>query len=545
MFHPNWADLFEAIADLDPSADAIVQGDRRLSWGDFDQRAARVASALGAMNVGPGSTVSLFLYNCPEYLEIAYGCFKVGAVPTNVNFRYRTEELRYLLKDSQSSVLVFHGALADVVSGLGEDRPANLLQIDDGEGSLADGAVWYEDIVENQEEAVRDQAPPRDGANIIIQYTGGTTGMPKGVLWAHGDLFEVTCFPAYVSAGLPVPGSIAEVVDAAQEMRGSGSAPVMLCAPPLIHGTALFLAMSALLRGGRVVLLNSRKFDPAELWRDVERERVTDLAIVGDSFARPLVEALVARERAGKPVDLSSLRAISSSGVTWSSETKTAFRQRGQMLLIDILGASEGGPLAVSITEANAMPSKTSTFTISDRAVLLDENGQEMSWGTGEAGLIALKGSGPLGYLNDPDKTRQTFREYGGQRFIVTGDYVEVDAAGVLTFKGRGNACINTGGEKVYPEEVEEALRTHKDVVDCNVVGIPDAQYGEAIVGIVEMRAADTGTTDDQLIEHVKSKLAGYKQPRHIVRVEKLFRAPNGKSDYRLAKQIALDAIGR
>ena len=544
MFHPNWADLFESIADVDPSADAIVQGGRRVSWGDFDSRAARFASALRAMGLEPGATVSLFLYNCPEYLEIAYGCFKVGVVPTNVNFRYKTDELRYLLKDSKSSALIFHGALADVVSGLGNDTPANLLQIDDGEASLTDGATWYEDVLKNHTENVRDHASPRDGANLIIQYTGGTTGMPKGVLWTHGDLFEVTCFPAYVSAGLPVPGDVHEVVDAAQRLREAGAAPVMLCAPPLIHGTALFLTMSALLRGGRVVLLNSRKFEPVELWDDVEREGVTDLAIVGDSFARPMVNALLDREQDDEPVDLSSLRVISSSGVTWSCETKTAFRQRGQMLLIDILGASEGGPLAVSVTEPTAMPSKTSQFTISDRAVLLDEEGKVMSWGTGKPGLIALKGSGPLGYLNDPEKTRQTFREYDGERFIVTGDYVEVDSSGVLTFKGRGNACINTGGEKVYPEEVEEVLKTHDHVVDCNVVGIPDDRFGEAIVVIVEMSSSDPGTTDEQLIEHVKSRLAGYKQPRHIVRVDKLFRAPNGKSDYRLAKQIALDAIG-
>ncbi|MGI9053673.1 MAG: AMP-binding protein [Ilumatobacteraceae bacterium] len=538
--HPNFADLYEALTALDPTADALVQGDRRITWGELDDTASRLAAVFTEWGLEPGTRVALYLFNGPEYLELACGAFKARVVPINVNFRYRAEEVGLVLSDSAAEVLVFHGSLASVVAELAT-RPAHLVQIDDGEAPLLDGAVWYHELVADATPA----APiERSGEDQLILYTGGTTGYPKGVVWRHGDLFQTLSYPAYAAAGLETPTTIDGVAEATATLRSSGASPVMISAPPLIHGTALFLAMVALLRGGTVVLLESRRFDAGELWHLVETERVTDIAIVGDPFAGPMVAALVAREAAGSPVDLSSVRIISSSGITWSHDTKAALRERGQMVLLDMLGASEGGPFATSMTLPGQQPPETATFTIADRAVLLDEEGAIIQPGDDRIGVLAYKGSGPVGYFNDPEKTATVFREIGGERYVIPGDYARVAADGTIAFVGRGSVCVNTGGEKVYPEEVEEALKTHPAVVDTNVVSVPDDRFGEAVTAVVQLTSGGDDVTDDELIAHVKQRLAGYKAPRHVVRVPELVRSPTGKSDYRHAKATALDALG-
>jgi acyl-CoA synthetase (AMP-forming)/AMP-acid ligase II len=539
--HPNWADLYEAIAELDPRAEAIVQGDRRITWGEFDDTTARIAAGLRAWGVEAGARVALFLFNGPEYLELAVGAFKARAVPINVNFRYRGDEVRHVLADSGADVLVFDAGLADVVAELATQGavPPHLIVVG-GEAPSVEGAVEFATMVAEHEPA----APiERDGDDLLILYTGGTTGYPKGVVWRHGDLFQTLSYPAYAAAGMETPTTAEGVAEATAALRAAGASPVMISAPPLIHGTALFLGMAALLRGGSVVLLSSRRFDADELWRLVEQERVTDIAIVGDSFARPMVAALVAREEAGDPVDLSSVRVISSSGITWGYETKAALRRRGQMLLLDMLGASEGGPFATSKTPPGAEPPETATFTIADRAVLLADDGSVIPRGDDRIGVLAYKGAGPLGYFNDPVKTAAVFREIGGERYVIPGDYATVDADGTVSFVGRGSVCINTGGEKVYPEEVEEVLKTHPAIVDCNVVSVPDDRYGEAVTAVVELTPEAGDVPDGAIVDHVKSRLAGYKAPRHIVRVPELTRSPSGKSDYRAARATALAAL--
>ena len=538
--HPNFADLYEAITALDPTADAIVQGDRRITWGELDGTASRLAAVFTGWGLEPGTRVALYLYNGPEYLEVAFGAFKARVVPINVNFRYRADEVGHVLSDSGADVFVFHGSLASIVAELAS-RPRHLVQIDDGEAELLEGAVWYHDLVAGSEPAT---PIDRSGDDQLILYTGGTTGYPKGVVWRHGDLFQTLSFPAYAAAGLETPTTVEGVSEATAALRASGASPVMISAPPLIHGTALFLAMVALLRGGTVVLLASRRFDAGELWRLVETQRVTDIAIVGDPFARPMVAALLEREAAGSPVDLSSVRIISSSGITWGHEAKVALRERGQMVLLDMLGASEGGPFATSMTLPGEQPAETATFTIADRAVLLDEDGAVIEPGDGRIGVLAYKGAGPIGYFNDPLKTATVFREIGGERYVIPGDYARVAADGTVAFVGRGSVCINTGGEKVYPEEVEEALKTHPAVVDTNVVSVPDDRFGEAVTAVVQLTPDGGDVTDDELIAHVKQRLAGYKAPRHVVRVPVLVRSPTGKSDYRHAKAIALEALG-
>ena len=536
--HPNFATLYEAIAAQEPEAEAIVQGDRRIAWGELDDVASRLAGALTSWGLQPGDRVALYLRNGPEYLQLAYGAFKARAVPVNVNFRYQAGEVDYLLVDSDARVLVFDGSLAPQVAACRELAGRVLVQVDDGSGPLLEGASWYADVVEGAS-----PLPPveRSGDDELILYTGGTTGMPKGVVWRHGDLFQTLGFSAYSAVGLAVPETPEEAAAVAARLRADGAAPVLLSAPPLIHGTALFLAMSAFLRGGTVVLLSSGRFDADELWRQVQQERVSDLAIVGDPFARPMVAALEAAEGRGEPYDISSVRIISSSGIAWGATAKRGLRARGQMVLLDMLGASEGGPFATSMTLPGQEPPDTATFTIAERAVLLDEAGRPIPRGSDQVGILAYKGSGPIGYHGDPDKTAATFRTIDGERHVVLGDLATVAADGTVTFMGRGSMCINTGGEKVYPEEVEDVLRDHPAVSDCYVVGVPDDTYGEAVAAVIACRPVG----DDELVAHVRSRLAGYKQPRHIVRVDELVRSPTGKSDYAWAREAALRGLAR
>lgn len=538
---PNWADLYEAIAALDPTAEAIVQGDRRITWGEFDDTTARLAAAMTGWGLQPGARVALFLFNGPEYLELAIGAFKARVVPINVNFRYRADEVRHVLADSGAEALVFDAAVADVVAELAAEGvlPEHLVVVGGAADGVA-GAGAYDDLVREHNPAA---SIDRDGDDLLILYTGGTTGYPKGVVWRHGDLFQTLSFPAYAAAGMETPTTAEGVAEATAALRAAGASPVLVSAPPLIHGTALFLAMAALLRGGSVVLLSSRRFDAEELWRLVETERVTDIAIVGDSFARPMVAALDARDERDEPVDVSSLRIISSSGITWGHETKAALHRRGPMVLLDMLGASEGGPFATSMTLPGQEPPETATFTIADRAVLLADDGSLIPRGDDRIGVLAYTGAGPVGYFNDPVKTAGVFREIDGVRYVIPGDYATVDGDGRVTFVGRGSVCINSGGEKVYPEEVEEVLKTHPAVVDCNVVSVPDDRYGEAVAAVVQLDPAAGEVTDDELVAHVRSRLASYKAPRHIVSVGELVRSPTGKSDYPAARATALAAL--
>ena len=330
--------------------------------------------------------------------------------------------------------------------------------------------------------------------------------------------------------------------ETALKVRELGGSPVTLSGPPLMHGTALFLCMSTFLLAGTVVLLQSRRFDPDEMLELVQREGVTQLIIVGDAFARPLTEALERADAEGRSYDLSSLKRISSSGMMWSAPLKKPFMDRGQMVLLDMLGASEGGPFAVAMSMPGDDPA-TATFKIADRCVVFDEDWKPIPHGTGKIGVLGVSGVGPLGYHGDAEKSAATYRMIDGVRFTVPGDYALVDADGTLHLLGRGSVCINTGGEKVYPEEVEEAAKLHPAVVDCNAVGVPDDRLGEAVTLVVALKpGAEAGS--EEIIDFVKGHIAGYKAPRHVVVVDEIRRSGSGKADYRWAKATAADALG-
>jgi fatty-acyl-CoA synthase len=538
----NWATLWEALAAAQPDHVAVVVGDRQLRWRDLEHRSARLAGAFGEHGIGAGSKVAQLLYNCPEYIESVFAAFKVRATPVNVNYRYLADEVAYILANSDAEVLVFHGSLADRLADVRSRAPhlRLLLQVDDG-APLLDGALWYHEVLE-----AADAAAPieRSGDDLLFLYTGGTTGLPKGVMWRHVDLFGALAFTGYVSAGLEVPTTSDQVGTVAAALNTEGRSPVNLCAPPLMHGTALFLAISAFVMGGTVVLLGGRRFDADELWRLVEQHHVTQLSIVGDAFARPMVAALEASTAAGTPYRLESLQRIVSTGATLSAEHKRAFQHHApQVVIIDMIGASEGGPFAISMTMPGQAPADTAVFTAPPNAVVIDDStGRPAERGSGVVGMLAVSGPMPTGYYGDETKTASTFRTIDGVRYTVPGDYATIDTDGTVHLLGRGSVCINTGGEKVYPEEVEVAARSHPAVLDCTVVGVADARFGEAVT-LVASRHPGTAADDRDVIDHVRGRLAAYKAPKRVVWVDTIERSPSGKADYRWARSVAEQAV--
>jgi fatty-acyl-CoA synthase len=533
----HFATVWEAVADTVPDADAIVQGEARLSWGDYDEQAARLAGTLAAHGVGPGASVGMYLFNGPEYLVTQYAGFKLRAVPVNVSYRYLADELAYLLGDSAAEAVVFHSSLSDRVAAVRERAPQVKvwIEVDDG-GPHLDGALsWKEALA----------GPPapridRPGDDLYVLYTGGTTGMPKGVQYRQADFAAMWLGLAALSVGA-AGGSVDDVPVATRAAADAGQVPRTLVACPLMHGTGMWLgAFVAHSIGGAVVLTTSRSFDPHEAWRLVESERCRGVVIVGDAFARPLLNALDEAVAGGTAYDLSSLTQMVSSGVMWSAEVKQGLLRHADLVLLDAMGSTEGA-LGTSIT-TRANVSETASFTLGPATKVFTDDGREVQPGTGEMGMLASPAM-MLGYRGDPAKTAQTIREIDGVRYVFPGDYATVEPDGSIRLLGRGSQCINTGGEKVFPEEVEEAVKRHPDVADCLVVGLPDERFGEQVVAVASLRPGSSVSADD-LGSFVRDDghLAHYKLPRRVVLVEAVRRAPNGKADYPWAREAATSA---
>ncbi|BAN03434.1 AMP-binding protein [Ilumatobacter coccineus] len=535
----NWATLWEAFADAQPDQMAVAVGDHETTWRELDQGAARVATALTERGVGPDTRIAQLMFNCPEYIESAYAAFKVRASPVNVNYRYKSPEIAYICDNAGAEVLIFHGSLADRVDGARASMPTVrvLLQVDDG-SPLLDGAEWYHEV--------RDAAAPaerieRSGDDMLLLYTGGTTGNPKGVMWRHVDLWGALGNTNYRTAGIELPTTPAEVGAVAARLQADGVSPVLMCAPPLMHGTALFLAIGAFVMGGSVVLLGGRSFDPDELWKLVERHKVTQISLVGDAFARPLTAAVTGDgSSAGR--DISSLQRIVSTGATLSADQKRLFQAVApQVTIMDMIGASEGGPYALAVTPPGTEPLETAVFTALPNVVTLsDETGEPLPIGSDIPGRLAASGPQPRGYWKDPEKTAATFPNVNGVQYTAPGDYALIAEDGRVTLLGRGSVCINSGGEKIYPEEVEVAARLHPNVLDANVVGTPHERFGETVTLVCSVREP---TDPDELIGSIKEQIADYKAPRQVVFVDEIYRAPNGKADYRWARDTAVAAL--
>jgi len=515
----NIADVWEVCAEVRGADNtALVHGEQRESWADFDRRAGGIARTLLDAGIGQGAKVAQYLYNCNEYIESVFAAMKVSMVPVNTNYRYGDDELAYLFDNSDSEAVVFHGAFADRVARIRERVPRVRLwlHVDDGSGAKVQGP-WG-----------------RSGDDLYFLYTGGTTGMPKGVMWRQDDLFALL----NASSPLPIPedrglDGVREVIVALAAMQ-----PSLMPACPLMHGTGAFTAFSCLMLGGRVVTLSNRTFDAGRLLAAIGREKVNLVTIVGDSFAKPILAALQADP---DRYDISSLLGIISSGVMWSEETKHALHEYNpNMMLIDAFSSSEALGMGSSMSAAGA-EADTASFKIGPLAKLIDDDGNEIEPGSGRSGRLAVGGRLPLGYYKDDEKTAKTFLTIGGQRYSVPGDYATVDSDGTLHLLGRGSVVINTGGEKVYPEEVEEALKTHPAVADAACVGVPSERFGEEICAIVQLRP---GMTADprELIDHVKAHLASFKAPRSVVFVDSVGRTPSGKLDYGTLKTVGAGA---
>ena len=526
----NLADVWEAVAGALPDAPAIRSGDRHLTWSEVDARADGVAAALVDLGLEPGAKVAQFLYNGPEYLESTFATFKVALVPVNTNYRYTAGELTYLWTNADVRAVIFHGTFAERIESIRHDVGdiVGWLWVDDGSGPCPDWASPYEQA------ATSGATPPavdRTGDDLFLLYTGGTTGMPKGVMWRQDDVFAL--FNSQAPRRYDEQGTMADLVALLD-----GPGPVHLPACPLMHGTGIFSAMNAWNQGGSNVLLTARKLDVVELLDAVQRERVETMAIVGDPFARPMVDALDAEPDRW---DISSLVYIMSSGVAWSDDVKDGLiAHHPTLVLVDSFGSSEAINVGRSVRRAGVEKPRAQ-FSVTDRVKVLDADGRPVGAGTGEKGMVAVAGRGPIGYYKDPEKSAATFPVYDGVRYTVAGDWATVEADGKMNLLGRGSACINTAGEKVFPEEVEAVLKSHAAVRDAAVVGVPDPKFVETVAALVELEdAGDAGA--DELIEHVRGQLAAYKAPRFVV-FGPIGRAANGKLDYPGIKERVVEAV--
>ncbi|MBX3285171.1 MAG: AMP-binding protein [Actinobacteria bacterium] len=528
----HFATVWESVADEVGDDIAVVQGATRRTWTELDDRAARLAAALVAAGVAPGTAVAQYLYNSPEYLETTFAAFKVRAVPVNVNYRYLDDELLHLLEDSEARVMVFHASLGDRVARvLPRARHLRLaVEVDDvgtgTDGATVDGAVGYEALL-----ATHDPAPriARSADDLAMTYTGGTTGLPKGVMSKVGNGVDATLSSTPVLLGQPPVTDPAGAAGLARVLADADARLVGLPACPLMHATGLSIgAIPALSVGGTVALLAGRGLDVDELWDLVDREGVMALTVVGDAFARPMLRGL----REGPPRSLASLRAILSSGAMFSTEVKQGLLDHlpDGAYVLDFIASTEG-TMGTSISVRDR-PAPTGHFTPSAGVKVFDEHDREVVPGSGQGGIVAVPGAIPVGYFKDPAKTARTFREVDGVTYSFPGDWATVGADGSLTLLGRGSQCINTGGEKVFPEEVEEAIKRLPTVDDALVFGVPDERFGQRVVAVVSAAPGAPALDVDALVADLRAHLSAYKVPRSVVLVDEVPRAPNGKADY-------------
>ncbi|WP_338775511.1 acyl-CoA synthetase [Streptomyces sp. DG1A-41] len=536
----NLADLFESVVDVVPEREALVYVDhpgtgaeRRLTYVELDAAANRVGHHLLDSGLRPGEHVGLHLYNGVEYLQTVLGCLKARIVPVNVNYRYVEKELVYLYRDGDLVALVFDAEFTDRVAAARPraEKLRHLIRV----GAPASGAAAVPCVEFAHVEAAGSPErgfPARSGDDQFIIYTGGTTGMPKGVMWRQEDLFF-----AGLGGGAPTGEPVKKPEELAERVAAGGTGITFFPTAPLMHGTSTLTAFIGFNFGQRVVI--HRKFVPEEVLRTVEKEKVSSISLVGDAMLRPLIDALSGPLR---DIDRSSLFSVSSSGAIMSDTVRRQFQELvPNAMLLNNFGSSESGFNGTATEDSG--PERGFRVRVNARTQVVDPATYEPV-AAGEVGRIAQCGHVPLGYYNDPAKTAGTFFEKDRERWVLLGDMATVDEEGVVTVLGRGSQCINTGGEKVYPEEVEQALKSHPDVYDALVAGVPDPRWGHHVAAVVQLREGAARPSLEDIRTHCRDRLAGYKIPRQLVITESVQRSPSGKADYRWAREVAVAADG-
>ena len=535
----DFASVWEMVSDLVPENDALICGEDIVTWKEYDDSASKIASALSEAGLAANSKAGLYLNNSNEYLIAQYAIFKVGGVPINVNYRYVEEELIYLLENSDAEAVFYHACYSSRIKEISGSLP-NIkawIEVSDGTESKFNRSLKYEDLL--------NQYPPmkrihRDPETIYMLYTGGTTGMPKGVMYKQGE-FLVYLFRTLKAMGYDVPEDLSDLKSRIESSKSSNAFIRSIVGCPLMHGTGMWLgAFLPLLLGGTAITTSNLGFDPDQLWAQVQNKKATNIVIVGDAFAKPMLDALNRGVSDGNAYDLSSVQVIISSGVMWSAEVKQGLLEHHDMKLMDTMGSTEGGMGASVTTRDN--PPATAKFALNPGVIILADDGEILSPGSEKIGLIGTSGLVPVGYYKDEKKSAETFREVDGIRYSFPGDYAKLEADGTITLLGRGSNCINSAGEKIYPEEVEEALKKDALVFDCLVVGMPDEKFGQKIVAVVST-VDNQQINEAELIENTRKSIAGYKLPKTILFTDEVQRAPNGKANYKWAKTFAEEQL--
>ncbi|SEB23887.1 MULTISPECIES: acyl-CoA synthetase [unclassified Mycobacterium] len=528
----NIADLAEHAIDAVPDRVALICGDEQLTYAQLEEKANRLAHYLQSQGVKKDDKVGLYCRNRIEIVIGMLGIVKAGAILVNVNFRYVEGELKYLFDNSDMVALIHERQYSDRVANVLPELPLlkTILVVEDGSDNdyLRYGGVeFYSAIADSSPE--RDFGP-RSEDDIYLLYTGGTTGFPKGVMWRHEDIYRVLFGGTDFATGEP----IADEYDLSKQ-AAANPPMIRLPIPPMIHGATQSATWMALFTGHTVVLMP--EFDADAAWRMIHEHKVNLLFFTGDAMARPLLDALLAHQEAGNQYDLSSLFLLASTAALFSTSLKEKFLELlPNRVITDSIGSSETGFGGTSIVAKGQSHTGGPRVTIDKNTKVLDEDGNEVVPGSGVRGIIAKCGHIPVGYFKDEKKTAETFRTYNGVRYAIPGDYAEVEADGSVTMLGRGSVSINSGGEKIYPEEVEAALKGHPDVFDALVVGVPDPRFGQHVAAVVQPREGTKPALAD-LDAFVRSEIAGYKVPRSLWLVDEVKRSPAGKPDYRWAKE--------
>ncbi|MFZ9697121.1 MAG: AMP-binding protein [Ilumatobacteraceae bacterium] len=537
----QFATLWESIADVIGDSPALTHGDLTRTWTEYDDRAGRLAQAMVDAGLGADSKVGLYLYNSNEYLEAHFAAFKFRGVPVNVNYRYLDEELWYLLDNSDAEALFFHSSLGDRVARVVDRLPKLklIVEVSDSTDHHVAKAVAYESVVSGHSPMKR---ITRSEDDTYMLYTGGTTGMPKGVMYKMGPMAQ-----GFITGGLPLvglapPATVDELPATVRAGVEAGTGVVSMPSCPLMHGTGIWIgAMMPQIGGANVVTMKSRSFDAVEMLETVEARKISMTVVVGDSFVKPIIRAIDEAAAKGRTYDLASLKLMLSSGVMWTAEVKEQLLDRVEhLVLVDAMGSSEGAMgTAISM---KGLPPQTAKFSLQPTTKVFTDDDREVQPGSGEIGKVAAGGSVPFGYYKDPEKSAKTFRTINGVPYSFPGDLAMVAEDGSLILLGRGSQVINSGGEKIFPEEVEEAVKRVPGVLDCLVVGIDDEKFGQAVTAVASL-APGQSVDEATIIAGVKNQLAGYKAPKRVVFVSTVPRAPNGKADYKAAKTMAIEAL--